>query len=116
MSDQNSGQGDKVAAVANRLRLLQIDFADQGDQVRCDYLKEELGRTLASLPPAERKPFLEELQARFPTWDGKVELARKPVDIRPSFDEKELNDASFLLTRLIKVCESMPAEKRAAVV
>jgi hypothetical protein len=115
MADQRAIEGDRVAAVANRLRLLQIDFADQSESDRRGYLGEELGRTLASLPPSERKQFLEELQSRFPTWDTNVRLDGKAPAAQPAFDQKELNDASFLVTRLIAVAQSLPPERKAAI-
>ncbi|HEY2586624.1 MAG TPA: hypothetical protein VGI81_12745 [Tepidisphaeraceae bacterium] len=113
---QHAPDGDRVTAVANRLRLLQMDFADQSEADRRGYLAEELGRTLASLPPSERKAFLEQLGARFPTWDENVRIESRPATAaRPAFDEKELNDASFLVTRLIAVAQGLPPEQRAAV-
>jgi hypothetical protein len=115
MADQHATDGDRVAAVANRLRLLQIDFADQSESDRRGYLGEELGRTLAGLPPSERKQFLEELQSRFPTWDTNVRLDGKSPAAQPAFDQKELNDASFLVTRLIAVAQTLPPERKAAI-
>jgi hypothetical protein len=116
MSEQHATNGDRVAAVANRLRLLQIDFADQSEADRRGYLGEELSRALAALAPSERKQFLEELQSRFPTWDTNVRLDSGPAVSRPTFDEKELNDASFLVTRLISVAQGLSPERKAAVV
>lgn len=115
MAEQHAADGDRVAAVANRLRLLQIDFADQSEEDRRGYLGEELGRVLGSLPPSERKQFLEELQSRFPTWDSNVRLESKTA-ARPALDEKELSDASFLVTRLIAVAQTLSPERKAAVV
>lgn len=116
MPEQHAPDGDRVTAVANRLRLLQMDFADQSEADRRGYLNEELGRTLAGLPPSERRAFLEQLDARFPTWDENVRLESRPAAAaRPAFDEKELNDASFLVTRLIAVAHGLPPEQRAAV-
>src|SRR3712207_1751961 len=107
MDEPSNGKADRVAAVASRLRLVQIDFADQGEQVRREYLSDEIERALADLVPADRLAFLQELQGRFPTWDANVETdARPPAAAaaagRPSFDEKELRDPSFLVTRLIE--------------
>lgn len=115
MAEQHPADGDRVAAVANRLRLLQIDFADQSEEDRRGYLGEELSRVLASLPPSERKQFLEELQSRFPTWDSNVRLESN-APARPAFDEKELSDASFLVTRLTAVAQTLPPERKAAVI
>jgi hypothetical protein len=116
MAEQHATDGDRVAVVANRLRLLQIDFADQSEADRRGYLGEELGRTLAGLPPSERKQFLEELQSRFPTWDTNVRLDGNAAAAQPAFDQRELGDASFLVTRLIAVAQTLPPERKAAVV
>src|SRR5206468_2473581 len=70
---------------------------------------------LGSVPPNERKAFLEELQEHFPTWDSKVEVQPQTSAARPSFDEKELQDPSFLVTRLIGVCKSLPESQRRAI-
>lgn len=115
MGEQTASAGDRVAAVANRLRLLQIDFADQSEADRRGYLGEELRRVLSSLPPSERKPFLEDLQSRFPTWDANVRLETN-APARPAIDEKELSDASFLVTRLIAVAQTLSPERKAAVI
>lgn len=115
MAEQNAPEGDRVAAVANRLRLLQIDFADQSEADRRGYLGEELRRVLGGLPPSERKQFLEDLQSRFPTWDANVRLETK-APARPAIDEKELSDASFLVTRLIAVAQTLSPERKAAVI
>src|SRR5690242_9898958 len=70
----NNQRSKLVAATANRLRLVQSDFADEPEQVRKDYLSDEIQRALGTLIPNERKAFLEELKQFFPTWDAKVEV------------------------------------------
>ena len=49
-----------------------MDFADQGADVRREYLSEEIERALGSVVPAERKPFLAQLMEQFPSWDSRV--------------------------------------------
>ena len=61
-----------VSATVNRLRLIQIDFADQSQEVRENYLADEVEHALAKLLPEQRGPFLTELKARLPTWDRQV--------------------------------------------
>ncbi len=108
----------RAAATANRLRLIQIDFADESPDTRREYLSQEIKRALEGILPEERKAFLEELMERFPSWDSGVEVtapaeetvAQSPMDIA------ELQDPSFLLQRLIEVSKSLSEEERAALV
>lgn len=115
---ETTKQPSRVVALANRLRLLQVDFADQTDEVRREYLTEEVRRALGGVPPSERKAFLDELQEHFPTWDAKVDVrsqSPQSAAARPAFDEKEMKDPSFLVTRLVEVCKSLPPEQRRSV-
>ncbi len=114
MAEPNK-QLDRVVALANRLRLLQVDFADQTDEVRREYLTEEVRRVLATVPPNERKAFLDQLQSHFPTWDAKVEIQTRHTVSASVTDQKELRDPSFLVIRLIEVCKSLNEEQRRAV-
>src|ERR1035437_6558372 len=63
-----------VAATVNRLRLIQVDFADQPADTRENYLADEVDHALAKLLPDQRAPFVTELKERFPTWDRQVDV------------------------------------------
>ena len=63
-SDENL---TKLAALANRLRMIQIDFADEPEQDRVEHLNEELARTLENIPAEHRQEFLEQLHGQFPS-------------------------------------------------
>ena len=65
MGKQTDATSKHVAATANRLRLIQIDFADESPEVRRGYLSEEIERALAEVLPEERQTFLQELMNRF---------------------------------------------------
>ena len=56
-----------IAATANRLRMIQVDFADDSDQSRHEYLCEEIEHALKTVLPDERAEFLEGLKTKFPT-------------------------------------------------
>jgi hypothetical protein len=108
-----------VAATANRLRLVQTDFADESDQVRRDYLADEIQRALQSIVPSEREAFLRELEERFPTWDQKVEMGgngQKQAVVQTPTDMKELQDPSFLVTQLVKIAPKLTDQQRDAVI
>ena len=58
--------GSHLVETANRLRLIQVDFADESEQTRTTYLCEEIERALKSVLPDERNEFLERLLEKFP--------------------------------------------------
>lgn len=101
-------------AVANRLRLLQMDLADEEAPLRQEQLAEELDRALAARTPEQRKAFLEGLLARFPTWDrpgADLDAAAHPAGRSPT-DERELADPSFLVSRLVELAPEFSDEQR----
>ena len=124
VSDQNSELAKKVAATANRLRLVQMDFADDDEDTRQEQLAEEVERALATIIPEQRREFLEMLRDRFPSWDANVRLADSAsadgqagaAPTQSATDMKELKDASFLVNRLIEVSRALPEQERQAVV
>ncbi len=107
----------KVAAVANRLRLLQLDFADDAPDARRDALSEEIERALAQIVPDEREEFLRAVQDMFPTWDSNVQVAPKAEEAAGAsrVDERELKSSSFLVERLVELSGRMSDEERTAV-
>jgi hypothetical protein len=109
-----------LTSTANRLRLVQVDFADQADEVRQQYLRQELNRALATIPPNKRQAFTEALGRQFPTWDGAAPntgTARDGVAMDQSaFDKSELNDPSFLVSRLIALAPNMADGVRHALI
>lgn len=116
-SGGNNQRAKLVAATANRLRLVQSDFADEPEQVRKDYLSDEIQRALGTLIPNERKPFLEELKQFFPTWDAKVDVrTEKPAAVATPTDQKELKDPGFLVTRLAELAPSLNEQQKHAII
>ena len=103
-----------VAATVNRLRLIQVDFADQPADVRENYLTDEVEHALAKLLPDQRPSFLQELKERFPTWDGNVEVGgpSQSSATRSASDAKDLQDYTFLISRLIALAPSLTEEQR----
>ncbi len=114
MSTPTNDFSHRVAALANRLRLVQIDFADEGPDVRREQLCEEIERATRSMVPQERDAFLNELQDRFPSWDSNVNVAPR-VEAAPgrsAMDERELKDPSFLVKRLLDLAPSLTEEQK----
>ena len=114
---QNRDRDKLLGATANRLRLIQADFADETEQVRRDYLADEIQRALGGLVPEERGVFLKELGDRFPTWDQKVDISDKPaLPVQGAMDLKELKDPSFLVSRLLELAPGLSAMAKDAIV
>jgi len=98
--------------------MVQVDFADQGADVRREYLSEEVERALSSVVPEQRQPFLAELMERFPSWDAKVEvqLRKEETTDRTLTDERELQDPNFLVARLIERSANLGESERKVLV
>jgi len=103
-----------VAATANQIRLIQIDFADESAKIRNEYIAEEVDRALATIIPEERKAFLEELKEQFPGWDQAAEPAPRPAEGPPK--EDKLQDPRFLADHLAQVIPSLPEPEKQAVI
>jgi hypothetical protein len=117
MVESDAGLRNAVAATASRLRLVQVDFADQPPTVRNEYLSDEIKRALDGVVPSDRRSFLEQLQGCFPTWDGRVEAqAAATMPAKSAFDELELQDPSFLTERLVEVFATLDETHRRSVV
>ncbi|HVS70479.1 MAG TPA: hypothetical protein VHQ47_04410 [Phycisphaerae bacterium] len=103
-----------VAATVNRLRLIQVDFADQPAETRETYLADEVEHALAKVLPEQRPQFLTELKARFPTWDRQVDITAPSANgaAHSALDAKELQDYTFLIARLIDLAPSLTEEQR----
>jgi hypothetical protein len=115
----STDRSKRVDATASRLRLIQIDFADEPADVRRGYLSEAIEQAIADIGPAEREPFLRKLMERFPTWAQNVEVAaaapQAPAPVQSTTDQRELRDPSFLLTRLEELLPALSDGEREGV-
>ncbi|NLF29757.1 MAG: hypothetical protein GX591_02580 [Planctomycetes bacterium] len=110
MSGHDSNRADLVAATANRLRMVQVDFADADEAVRAEYLHEQIERALAKLLPDQRQGFLAALMDQFPRWDASA--PPPPVPQAPA--APAALSAEDLLSRLIDAAAEMDEGRRAA--
>jgi hypothetical protein len=104
-----------AAQTANRLRLIQVECADQAPDARESYLTEALEEVIGAIVPEQRKVFLEELRQRFPTWDQHVQVERVAAEAtsgKSLADSAEWNDVSFVLERLIQLSQPLDAAQR----
>lgn len=108
----------RVASLANRLRLVQFDFADDAPEARRGALEDEVARALDSVVPSQREDFLERLRELFPAWDANVAVAPQAEAAAGAsrFDERELKSSSFLVERLAALAPGMTGDERGAVI
>jgi len=106
--------GDFVSETANRLRLIQVDFANDSEQTRRDYLSEEIKRILKTVVPEHRKVFLEKLMERFPTGHlGTVLTGEQPQrQGRPEIEVEELKDPEVAIRRLLELAPMLSDEQK----
>ena len=96
-------------ATANRLRFLQRELADERVEDRSAALGQEVKDALAKVVPEQRREFLEELRARFPSFDGGGMPASGPTDAQPT-------DPLIMFDRLADKAGSLSAAEKQAVV
>ena len=106
--------GDSVSETANRLRLIQVDFANDSEQTRMDYLSEEIQRILKTVEPDNRKVFLEKLMERFPTGHLGATLTGEPpqAQVRPEIEVEELKDPELVIRRLLELAPMLSDEHK----
>ena len=114
MPDQTTDLSRLVAATVNRLRLIQVDFADQPTDVRENYLSDEVEHALAKVLPDQRGNFVQELKERFPTWEGQVDITAPSQGsvTQSAADSKDLQDYTFLIARLQKIAPTLTEDQR----
>jgi hypothetical protein len=113
----------QAAQLANRLRAVQADLADQNAQTRQEYISDEIKRILAEIPPTQRPEFLSTLAEHFPSWDDNV-VARQRMNsagetqtiIGSNADAAELQDPAFLVQRLCELAPKLPQAQKEALI
>jgi len=105
---------DCVSETANRLRLIQVDFADDSEQTRIHYLSEEIKRILKTIIPEQRKVFLEKLMEKFPTGHlGTALTAEQPqTQGLPEIEVEELKDPEVAICRLLELAPMLSDEQK----
>ena len=106
--------GDCVSETANRLRLIQVDFANDSEQTRIGYLSEEIKRLLKTVMPEQRKVFLEKLMERFPTGHLGTTLTGEQPQAKgqPEIEVEELKDPELAISRLLKLAPMLSDEQK----
>ena len=106
-----------VLETVNRLHLIQVDFADESEQTRMDYLCEEIERALKMVLPEERNEFLQRLQERFPIGNiATLPMLKEREDEDISVTDKtQLQDIDFLVHSLLEIFPTLPDEKKESI-
>ena len=108
--------GDVVRAasgLANRLRLTQIDCADDDAATRRQYLASEVAECLGKVQLEDRQAFLKELTSRFPLFSHATGDAVEPGP--PQAESAPPTDPGTLVRRLQESFAAMPAQDKEAV-
>ncbi len=113
----------QAAQLANRLRAIQVDLAEQNAQTRQEYISDEIKRILTEIPPTQRPEFLATLAEHFPSWDDNV-IARQQVGsdgktqsiTGSNTDALELQDPAFLVQRLCEMAPKIPQAQKEALI
>ena len=108
---------NRVIETANRLRLIQVDFADESNETRIDYLCEEVERALKMVLPEERSEFLRRLLERFPTGNIAAQPMLKEQEGKSIsvIDEAKLQDADFLVRSLLEIVPTLPVDQKESI-
>jgi hypothetical protein len=106
-----------VLETANRLRLIQVDFADESEQTRMDYLCEEIERALKTVLPEERNEFLQRLQERFPIGDIAIlpmlkEQGDKAISVT---DKNQIQNPDFLVDSLLEIFPTLNSDQKESI-
>jgi hypothetical protein len=102
-----------IVKTANRLRIIQTDFADEDEQARTGYLSEEIERALKKIPPPDQEKFLQALKERFPAAHY-ASPDTQPPQTTATRDET-LRDPDFLVHLLLKVAPGLSDDKKKAI-
>jgi hypothetical protein len=113
-ADYKEKMEQHVLETSNRLRLIQVDFADESEQTRADYLREEIEKALKTVLPAERNEFLQRLLEKFPTGSFITQSMLKEQEIQsaPAEDESKLKDVDFLVQSLLEIAPTLSDDQK----
>ena len=114
MPANNKKMDSRVLETANRLRLIQVDFADESEQTRKDYLCEEIEKALKTVLPDERSEFMQRLLERFPTGSfiAQPALKEQEITIAPKIDESKLKNVDFLVQSLLEIAPTLSDDQK----
>lgn len=114
MSGSAEDRTKLIAATVNRLRMIQMDFADEPDQVRQEQFSKVIDQALKKVDRSGQREFLEDLRDRFPDWNTGPAPVVKEADT--SELEQRLSDPHFLADQLSEIYSDLPEKTRKEIV
>lgn len=115
MVEPTGDHGKKLVSLANRLRVLHAELADQPADMRSEQLRDEVQRTVGGLAPGAREPFLTELVRQFPIWSADGVVSGATAAPAPKAAAPEPKDPKSLAERLIEACRGLGDADRQAI-
>lgn len=114
----NKKLDSRILETTNRLRLIRVDFADESDQTRAEYLCEEVERALKMVLPDERNEFLERLMARFPILKVSTQpiLEERGAKDSPTMEVGKLRDPDLLIRSLLEIAPTLSNDQKKIVI
>jgi hypothetical protein len=104
-----------IIRTVNRLRLIQVDFADETEETRNGYLGEEIERALKIVLPDQRKEFLEKLTTRFPVGSfGSKVISDESTS--PVSQADVPIDSELLVRSLVEIAPTLSDENKQLIV
>ena len=105
-----------IIEASHRLRMVQRDFADQGEPRQNEYLGEELERLLKEVPFGERAGFLQGLLEQFPVPPAPTAKHPGPTLPPAGVPRLALAQPMELVDALLEGLASLPEDQRKAVI
>src|SRR5262245_32320917 len=113
--EPTTDRGRKLAALAQRLRVLHTELADQSAEMRSEQLRDEVQRAVSQVPAQEREEFLKELIQRFPTWSGNAAPAAAPAPAAKAATAAEIKDPRALAEKLMEASRGLTEKERSEI-
>jgi len=112
--EPTSERGRKLAGLAQQLRVLHNELADQTGDMRAEQLRDRVQREVGTLLPHEREAFLTELMGQFPTWNSGDNGGGKDGPARTAGAAPvEIKDPKVLVEKLIALSAGLSAGEKA---
>ncbi len=110
MSPANKSMNQMVASTANKLRMIQISFADEQSEERRDYMIDAVERALEHFSVDEKRTFVKALRARFPAGELGPVQAAAPRKTK----QEQTETPEELAERLVQKAELLDDEDKKA--
>ena len=107
-----SVDAEAVRAMARKLRMVQLSFADESGDDRCKYLAEALAGLIEGVLPDHRDEYLAALEDAFPVWADAPAQAAVPAAAPVA---APIETPAALADRLVAMAAMMDEDEREAI-